>query len=71
VLAERVYFHDGSRWNQSGDGGANWQEKAFPEELALDAQEPNRLYGVYISWIDEGVGDGDIAGRRSENGGES
>lgn len=61
VVSGRVYL-DG--WFQSDDAGQTWTQKDFPvHRLALDAQDPARLYGLYMH-----TPSGDI-GRHSVDGG--
>jgi photosystem II stability/assembly factor-like uncharacterized protein len=64
VVASRVYvratYHPGE-WYRTDDDGATWELETFPvDDLALDAEDPQRMYGL----------DGDV-GRRSIDGGAS
>lgn len=55
----RLYALGRTGWAQSDDAGQTWQPRGFPVQvLALDAQNPERLYGL--------AGD---TGQRSEDGG--
>jgi hypothetical protein len=74
VLAERIYTygeypHYTDGWLMSDNWGENWQSIDLPvEQLVLDSQDAERMYGISIYEPSE---PGSRLGIRTENGGEN